>query len=984
MTPERWAQIEELFHRAAESDPAIRREMLDYACSGDLELRKEIEALLACDGRAAASMEASVNSELQNIGFPLTGKTISHYQILDGLGGGGMGLVYRAQDVKLPRKVALKFLLEESAKDADALWRFKREARSASALEHANICPIYEFGEYERQPFIVMPLLEGQTIEQFVHQQGAPKASQQIEKVLDLSIQVLKGLGAAHEHGIIHRDMKPANIFLTRSGEAKILDFGVAKLTGPEEHGDHDVHGETETVSRVKDPDLALSRDGAVVGTAAYMSPEQVRGDKVDARTDVFSFGLVLYEMATGKRAFGGSTCPVLQEAVLRETPKDVRGLNPTVPIKLENIINKAIEKDREARYQTAADMRADMEALQRQLAPKHLPRVWAAAMAIGITLFLAISVFLVKRSPQTISVAPEIKLRQLTTNSSENPVIGGAISPDGKYLAYSDTRGLHIKLVDTGETRAIPQPTGLKDQNVKWEVGAWFPDSSRFLVNAHPSIEEWNEWSSEDTSIWVESVVGGTPTKLRDHAVTGSVSPDGSTVSFGTNKGKLGEREMWLMGPNGEDARKFDETDADHAICCLGWSPDGKRYAYISSDLSGDMMFSREIKGGSPVALFGPSELKKMNDIVWLRGGRVVYSLPEPQSNGTVCNYWSTRVDLSTGKRTEEPRRLTNWPSFCVSSGTATNDGKHLAFAAMARFFTGYIGGLQAGGTQIVNVRHFTLEDGDDYIADWTHDSKAVLVAQNRGDHYSLYKQSLDSDVQSPIVSSVAGGVLSFAELSPDGDWVIALVWPAGGDSSSERPSLPLPIVRIPVAGGDPEPLLQVSRPSPVSCSRPLAKVCVIAEQSDDHKQMIVSRLDPLRGRGPELARFDLARDVDLFLDNLICAISPDGSRLAITRSPESPIEIYTLRGQLLRSIPVRTSGKKIALRWAADRRALFVTRRAPAGTELVHLDMQGNENVLRSCVGWGCLAEPSPDGRHLSILDIKPTTNMWMMENF
>ena len=272
MTPERWAQIEELFHRAAESDPAARQELLDQACSSDSELRKEVEALLACDGRAAAKMEAGVRSELQNIGFPLTGKTVSHYQILGGLGGGGMGLVYRAQDVKLSRKVALKFLHEESANNPDALRRFEREARSASALEHANICPIYEFGEHAGQPFIVMPLLEGQTVEQFIHTQRAPKGSQQIRKLLDVSVQVLKGLGVAHEHGIVHRDIKPGNIFLTSGGEAKILDFGVAKLTEMEEQRDRPADGETETVTLAKGPDFTLSRTGAVVGTAAYMS----------------------------------------------------------------------------------------------------------------------------------------------------------------------------------------------------------------------------------------------------------------------------------------------------------------------------------------------------------------------------------------------------------------------------------------------------------------------------------------------------------------------------------------------------------------------------------------------------------------------------------------------------------------------------------------------------------------------------------------
>ena len=533
MTPERWAEIEELFHRVAESDPASRNALLDNACCDDPALRKEVEALLARDGGvAAAAVEASVREELQNLLFPLTGKTVSHYQILNGLGGGGMGLVYRAQDIKLARRVALKFLPEESAKDPDVLRRFEREARSASALEHPNICPIYEFGEHEGQPFIVMPLLEGQTVEQFIHAQGAPKGPQQVQKVIDLASQVLKGLKAAHEHGIIHRDIKPGNIFLTADGQSKILDFGVAKLTHAEIEEDHLGHERAETATTVKSIDLTVSRTGAVFGTAAYMSPEQVRGERVDARTDIFSFGLVLYEMATGKRAFGGNTWPVLQEAVLRATPKPVRGLNPEIPARLETIISKALEKDRAARYQTASEMLADLEDLQRQLAPKHLPRAWALRLGIAAAIFIAAFIVVLAKKPKTVSVVPEIKLRQLTINSSENPVIGGAISPDGKYLAYSDTRGLHIKLLDTGETRTVPKPEALKDQSVKWEVGFWFPDSTRFLTTLHLATEEWGEWSSVNGSIWAASVLDGAPTKLRDHAVVAGVSPDASAKS--------------------------------------------------------------------------------------------------------------------------------------------------------------------------------------------------------------------------------------------------------------------------------------------------------------------------------------------------------------------------------------------------------------------------------------------------------------------
>ena len=982
MTPERWAEIEELFHRVAESDPASRNALLDNACCDDPALRKEVEALLARDGGvAAAAVEASVREELQNLLFPLTGKTVSHYQILNGLGGGGMGLVYRAQDIKLARRVALKFLPEESAKDPDVLRRFEREARSASALEHPNICPIYEFGEHEGQPFIVMPLLEGQTVEQFIHAQGAPKGPQQVQKVIDLASQVLKGLKAAHEHGIIHRDIKPGNIFLTADGQSKILDFGVAKLTHAEIEEDHLGHERAETATTVKSIDLTVSRTGAVFGTAAYMSPEQVRGERVDARTDIFSFGLVLYEMATGKRAFGGNTWPVLQEAVLRATPKPVRGLNPEIPARLETIISKALEKDRAARYQTASEMLADLEDLQRQLAPKHLPRAWALRLGIAAAIFIAAFIVVLAKKPKTVSVVPEIKLRQLTINSSENPVIGGAISPDGKYLAYSDTRGLHIKLLDTGETRTVPKPEALKDQSVKWEVGFWFPDSTRFLTTLHLATEEWGEWSSVNGSIWAASVLDGAPTKLRDHAVVAGVSPDGSLISFGTNKGKLGEREIWLMGPNGEQARKLYEVKEDSAMCCLGWSSDGKRYWYVLTNASSDTMLSRDANGGAPITLLPSSEMKEIKDIVWLHDGRMVYAVAE-SGKGDACNYWTMRLNLATGKHLEEPRRLTNWPNFCVSSGSVTSDDKRLVYSlSSSGFHTSYVADLEAGGTRLRNTRHFTLEDSDDVGLGWTGDGK-VLVVQDRGDGWSLYKQSLDSDTPEPIASLAHGGTLLSGATSPDGKWYIARVWPAG--ESAEHFGIPLQILRIPLAGGAPETILQLSRHGNVSCARPPSKTCVIAEQSEERKQMIVSILDPIKGPGPELTRFDFDRELAV-LEVPTCVISPDGARLAIARSPESPIEIHSLHGQLMHKIPSQSVGELLMLVWSVDQKGLFVTRKAQNGNELLHLDFQGNVTSLRRCIGGEtCFGFPSPDGRHLAIGDRNQSNNMWMMESF
>jgi eukaryotic-like serine/threonine-protein kinase len=593
MTPERWIQIKDLFNRALDLEPDRRIVFLDEACGDDRLLRSEIDSLLAVHDesdtlidrpafRVAAELFASTQTQT------VVGRVINHYRVVRELGHGGMGEVYLAEDTRLGRKVALKLLPLHFTKDADRVRRFQQEARAASALNHPNIVTIHEIGEAEELRFIVTEYIEGETL-----REKMKRSRMRLEEVLNVAIQTSRALEAAHNAGIAHRDIKPENIMLRADGYVKVVDFGLAKLTERQEKSGSD----------------QSTNPGIVMGTTRYMSPEQARGQKIDTRTDIFSLGVLLYEMVSGRVPFDGETNSDVIAAILHKEAPPLSDYAPRIPIELELIINKAIRKKREERYQRIEEFTRDLRNLKQRLeqpsseeldserdldSSRTIPvstaeqrarstlqlerlfdrikrfKIWFIVAMASIVLAAGSGIVWyswIKPDPKRLSPKfDKIKISKVATSGN---AYGGVISPDGKYIAYTINSSLWIRQVATdSELQLVPA------EDVQYWGIAFSPDSNfiYYIIedNKNPTLG----------SLYRIPTIGGVKQKLLEKVVGLTFSPDGRYISFVRNSSNEGESVLMVADSNGENERQLNVRKGPGRYLGVSWSPDGRLIA--------------------------------------------------------------------------------------------------------------------------------------------------------------------------------------------------------------------------------------------------------------------------------------------------------------------------------------------------------------------------------------------------------------------